>query len=89
MHPEGTYLTIAEKGTSPDIRILSWPSLEVAQILEGGTERAFTDVAFSSDGNTLASVGGCVCVFGAVRVGFLFPHNAYAMALLGVLMSAF
>ena len=57
VHPSLTYIAVAEKGDSPNVYLYEYPSLKVFRILRKGTERAYSDVTFSADGNLLATVG--------------------------------
>ena len=58
VHPAQSYIAVAEKGDSPNVYIYEHPSLRVFRILRKGTERSYSDVTFSADGNLLATVGG-------------------------------
>jgi WD40 repeat protein len=57
VHPGLVYIAVGEKGDSPNVYIYEYPSLKVFRILRKGTERAYSDVSFSADGNLLATVG--------------------------------
>ncbi len=57
VHPTRAYIAVAEKGDSPNVYIYEYPSLKVFRILRKGTERAYSDVTFSADGNLIATVG--------------------------------
>jgi hypothetical protein len=52
-----THIAVAEKGDSPNVYVYEYPSLKVVRILRKGTERAYSDVNFSADGELLATVG--------------------------------
>ncbi|XP_060071995.1 cilia- and flagella-associated protein 44-like [Ylistrum balloti] len=58
VHPSRKYFAVAEKGQSPNINIFEYPSLKLYRILRGGTERSYSYIDFSSDGELLASQGG-------------------------------
>ncbi|XP_033757971.1 cilia- and flagella-associated protein 44-like isoform X3 [Pecten maximus] len=58
VHPSRKYFAVAEKGNSPNINIFEYPSLKLYRIMRGGTERSYSYVDFSSDGELLASQGG-------------------------------
>ncbi|KNC50512.1 WD repeat domain 52 [Thecamonas trahens ATCC 50062] len=56
-HPSHKWFAVAEKGEKPNILIYEFPSLKVVKVLEGGTEKAYSCMAFSTSGTKLASVG--------------------------------
>ncbi|XP_030622994.1 cilia- and flagella-associated protein 44 [Chanos chanos] len=56
-HPSKRYFAVAEKGDQPNVIIYEYPSLRPYRILRGGTEQAYTFVAFNRDGSLVASVG--------------------------------
>ncbi|CAD5123356.1 DgyrCDS11713 [Dimorphilus gyrociliatus] len=58
VHPQKTFIAVAEKGVGPRIIIYEWPSLKMKRILRGGTEQSYAYVEFNPDGKLLASVGG-------------------------------
>ncbi|XP_021372219.1 cilia- and flagella-associated protein 44-like isoform X2 [Mizuhopecten yessoensis] len=58
VHPSKKFFAVAEKGQSPNINIFEYPSLKLHRILRGGTEKSYSYVDFSSDGELLASQGG-------------------------------
>lgn len=57
VHPNRTVFAVGEKGAHPFIVVYTWPDCQPRKILRGGTERAFSDMVFSPDGASLASVG--------------------------------
>ena len=60
VHPEGTHLAVAERSSSnasPHVFIYMLPSLELTHVLCDGTERAYSDVSFSGNGEKLVTVG--------------------------------
>nr|A8J1V4.1 RecName: Full=Cilia- and flagella-associated protein 44 [Chlamydomonas reinhardtii] len=64
VHPSRTLLAVGEKArpgpasAGPAVYIYSYPGLEVVKVLRGGTERAYSALAFDGErGDTLASVG--------------------------------
>ncbi|KAG2482730.1 hypothetical protein HYH03_018361 [Edaphochlamys debaryana] len=60
VHPSRTLLAVGEKarsGEGPCVYIYSYPALECVKVLSGGTERAYSALAFDAKGDTLASVG--------------------------------
>ena len=59
VHPSGNYFAVGERqlGGAPNIYIYEFPSLILVSVLNNGTERAFSDLRFSNDGQKLASVG--------------------------------
>jgi WD40 repeat protein len=57
VHPNRTVFAVGEKGVHPFIVVYTWPDCQPRKILRGGTERAFSDMVFSPDGASLASVG--------------------------------
>jgi WD40 repeat protein len=48
---------VAEKGSNPNIYIYSYPSMKLYRILRKGTERSYSNIAFSTSGQQFASVG--------------------------------
>lgn len=56
VHPAGTHFAVGERGVSPNVYIYEYPSMLLVRVLEGGTERAFSDLRFSNDGKMLATV---------------------------------
>ena len=52
-----SYFAVAEKGASPNIYIYEYPTLRLYRVLREGTERSYSNINFSKDGNLLASVG--------------------------------
>ena len=60
VHPSGKYFAVGERqlGGAPNIYIYEYPSLKLVHVLTNGTERSFSDLRFSHDGEMLASVGG-------------------------------
>ncbi|XP_048254045.1 cilia- and flagella-associated protein 44-like isoform X2 [Haliotis rufescens] len=58
VHPSRKYFAAAEKGNVPNINIFEFPSLKLYRILRGGTEKSYSSLDFSSDGELLTSVGG-------------------------------
>ena len=60
VHPAGGHLAIAERSStnaSPHVFIYALPSLELTHVLCEGTERAYSDVCFSGNGDKLVTVG--------------------------------
>ena len=57
MHPEKNYVSICEKGDSPNVYIYSYPDLKLYRILRKGTERSYSNADFSMTGSMLATVG--------------------------------
>jgi cilia- and flagella-associated protein 44 len=57
VHPSRKYFAVGEKGDSPNVYIHEYPSLAVIRVLRKGTERAYSDLSFSSDGKLVATVG--------------------------------
>ncbi|KAG2530003.1 hypothetical protein JM16_001685 [Phytophthora kernoviae] len=57
VHPSGEFFAVGEKGVKPNISIYRYPQVSVYRVLRHGTECAYASVAFSKDGDTLASVG--------------------------------
>jgi hypothetical protein len=72
LHPSGLLLALAERAaisvtgvqtagsaiSGPRITLIELPSLNVTKELKGGTERSYSDIAFSATGDKLVSVGG-------------------------------
>ncbi|KAJ8316119.1 hypothetical protein KUTeg_006133 [Tegillarca granosa] len=58
VHPTKKYFVVAEKGDAPNINIFEYPSLKLYRILRGGTQKSYSYVDFSVDGELLASQGG-------------------------------
>jgi hypothetical protein len=58
VHPAKTHIAVAERSHSgPNIYVYAYPSLELAHVLVGGTERGYSDLNFSAGGAKLVSVG--------------------------------
>jgi WD40 repeat protein len=57
VHPSKKFFAVAEMGSSPNIYIYEYPSLKLYRILRKGTERSYSSVNFSGNGEMLASVG--------------------------------
>jgi len=61
VHPSRSHIAIAERNYvgGPNIYIYTYPSLELTNVLVGGTERGYTDINFSvrNGGLNLVSVG--------------------------------
>ena len=59
VHPTGNYFAVGERqpGGAPNVYIYEFPSLKLVSVLRNGTERAFSDLRFSNDGEMLATVG--------------------------------
>jgi WD40 repeat protein len=57
VHPNGNYFVLGGKGMSPNIYIYEYPSKKLYRVLKKGTERAYSSISFSYDGDKLASVG--------------------------------
>lgn len=47
VHPEGTYIAIAEKGEFPNVCIYEYPSLKLFRILREGTQVAYPSCQFT------------------------------------------
>ncbi|XP_059142623.1 cilia- and flagella-associated protein 44-like isoform X2 [Physella acuta] len=58
VHPSHKFFAVGEKGSAPNINIFEYPSLKLYRILRGGTEESYASLAFSPDGELLASQGG-------------------------------
>ncbi|KAJ3402693.1 hypothetical protein HDU80_004870, partial [Chytriomyces hyalinus] len=57
VHPTRAYIALAEVYPQPSIFIFKYPSMDLFRILNGGTSRAYSDIAFNAKGDKLASVG--------------------------------
>ncbi|KAJ1620190.1 WD40-repeat-containing domain protein [Pavlovales sp. CCMP2436] len=57
VHPSRKYFAVGEKGDAPNIYVYAYPSLKLYRVLRKGTEQAYTALAFTATGGTLASVG--------------------------------
>lgn len=57
VHPNKKYFAVAEMGQWPNVYIYEYPSLKLYRILRKGTERSYSSICFSGDGELLASVG--------------------------------
>lgn len=55
--PHRKYFAVAEKGNYPGIYIYEYPSLKLYRILRYGTEKSYSHISFSVNGERLASVG--------------------------------
>jgi len=57
VHPTKQYFAVGEKGKSPNVYIYEFPSLKLYRVLRKGTEKAFSTIAWSHNGEKLATVG--------------------------------
>ncbi|GBG26863.1 Echinoderm microtubule-associated protein-like 1 [Hondaea fermentalgiana] len=57
VHPNRKYFAIGGQGNKPNVYIHEFPSRKLLKTLRGGTERAYSCMAFSSGGDKLATVG--------------------------------
>jgi len=59
VHPSGDYFAVGERQLdgAPNVYIYAFPSLKLVSVLKNGTERSFSDLRFSNDGEMLATVG--------------------------------
>ncbi len=57
VHPQRKYFAVAEKGVWPNIYIYEYPSMRLYRVLRRGTEKSYSSVNFSQNGNSIASVG--------------------------------
>jgi len=57
VHPSRQYFVVAEKGQWPHIYIYEYPSKRLYRLLRHGTEKTYSSVCFSDNGNILCSVG--------------------------------
>lgn len=60
VHPSKKYFAVAEKGNKPNIYIYEWPSLKTYRILRNGTDKSYSNICFTADGETLASVNSII-----------------------------
>ena len=51
------YYAVAEKGTQPNIYVYEYPSRRLYRVMRYGTEKSYSNVCFSLNGENLASVG--------------------------------
>lgn len=49
-------VVVGEKGNDPNLYVFEYPSWRVVKVLKKGAERGYSCLAFSPDGNKLASV---------------------------------
>ncbi|ETO26469.1 hypothetical protein RFI_10670 [Reticulomyxa filosa] len=56
IHPSHQYFACGELGKNPNIYIYQYPSFEEHQTLSNGSEKGYSDMQFSPDGQYLASV---------------------------------
>lgn len=56
-NPEYNYLTVAENGDNPPIFMYEFPSMKIIRILRDGTQRAYSKVDYSPDGELFCSQG--------------------------------
>ena len=50
-------IAVGEKGSSPDVIVLTYPELAVSKVMRGGAEVGYASLHFSMDGEKLASLG--------------------------------
>ena len=59
--PDGNHLAVAERAVQgelpPRVFVHNLPSLATVRILRAGTEQGYSDVSFSPDGMSVATVG--------------------------------
>ncbi|KAL0267585.1 UNVERIFIED_CONTAM: hypothetical protein PYX00_009818 [Menopon gallinae] len=56
-NPVLPHIAVGEKGDEPDIIIYQWPGLEIVAVLKQGTQRAYSHLNYSPDGELLCSQG--------------------------------
>lgn len=58
VHPSRKFFAIGGKGKNPNVFIYEFPSLALFQVLRMGTEKTYSCMAFSAQGDKLSTVGG-------------------------------
>lgn len=57
VHPKKCYYAVAEKGNYPNVYIYEYPSQRLYRILRKGTEKSYSSITFSHNGDNVATVG--------------------------------
>ncbi|XP_070529333.1 cilia- and flagella-associated protein 44 isoform X2 [Cardiocondyla obscurior] len=57
-NPTFDHIAVGENGVKPPIIIYKWPSMDIVTILNHGTMKSYSYLAYSADGLLLASQGG-------------------------------
>jgi cilia- and flagella-associated protein 44 len=57
VHPKKTHFAVAEKGVYPNVYVIEYPSKRLYRILRRGTEKSYSSVTFSHNGDNIATVG--------------------------------
>ena len=57
VHPSKKYFAVGEKGDNPNVYIYEYPSYKIHRVCRKGTEKAYSCLKFSPDGEKLATVG--------------------------------
>ncbi|KAF7998128.1 hypothetical protein HCN44_009526 [Aphidius gifuensis] len=57
-NPVKPHIAVGENGTWPPIIIYEWPSMNIVTVLQQGTSKSYTHLAYNPDGSLLVSQGG-------------------------------
>lgn len=93
VHPSRKYFAVAEKGAWPNIYIYEFPSLKLYRILRKGTERSYSNICFSLNGNYIASVGSypdyLLCVWEWLQEVVILKSKAFSQEVYKVSFNRF
>lgn len=93
VHPDQKYYAVAEKGSYPSIFIYEYPSLKLYRIMRYGTERSYSNIAFSTNGDKLASVGSQpdynICIWDWRNEILVLKAKAFSQEVFRVVFSTF
>ncbi|XP_063994244.1 LOW QUALITY PROTEIN: cilia- and flagella-associated protein 44 [Diachasmimorpha longicaudata] len=56
-NPQECHIAVGETGDKPPIIIYKWPGMDIVRILQNGTEKNYSHLAYSPDGKLLLSQG--------------------------------
>ena len=93
VHPQQKYFAVAEKGSYPNIYIYEFPSLKLYRIMRYGTERSYSNISFSLNGDKLASVGSQpdynICIWDWRNEILVLKAKAFSQEVFRVVFSTF
>lgn len=93
VHPSYKYYAIAEKGSWPCIYIYEYPSNKLYRILRKGTEKSYSNICFSMNGNYIGSVGSSpdylLCVWDWLQEVIVLKAKAFSQEVYRVSFNKF
>ncbi|XP_049940843.1 cilia- and flagella-associated protein 44-like [Schistocerca serialis cubense] len=91
--PCNPHFAVGEKGINPDIIIYEWPTMDIVAALRGGTNRSYTCLNYSPDGEYLCSQGGepdyFLTVWNWRKSRILRQQRAYVQDVVNVMFSQY